>query len=89
MTRHWHRSSHAKKDTHSKYLLQTTVSWDRDDDEANARCMPIWVMKFDVGKWMYSHEVPHKGTGHFMVSQEIGRCDGSERISKDHPENRQ
>ena len=21
---------------------------DRNDDEANARCMPIWVMKFDV-----------------------------------------
>ena len=33
-------------------------------DEANTKCMPILVIKFNVDKWMHSHAVPHKGTRH-------------------------
>ena len=44
---------------------------ERDDDEANARRMPIFVMKFDVGKWMHSHAVPHKGTRHPWGAREL------------------
>ena len=42
-----------------------------DDDEANARCMPILVMQFDVGIWMHSHAVPNKGTSHPWVTRKL------------------
>ena len=53
-----------------------------DDDKANARCMPILVMQFDVGTWMHSDNASVGG-------QEVGGCDGPKRLSKDHLENRQ
>ena len=59
---------------------------ERDDGDANARCMPILVMQFDVGTWMHSHAVPNKGTRHPWGGREVGGCDGSKRLSKDHPE---
>ena len=37
---------------------------ERDDGDANPRCIPILVMQFDVGTWMHSHAVPNKGTRH-------------------------
>ena len=40
---------------------------ERDEGEANTRCMPILVMKFDEGVWMHSHAVSRKGAKHPMA----------------------
>ena len=59
---------------------------ERDDDDANARCMPIFGHEIRCWQMDALSCIPIPRDETPVGSQEVGRCDGSKWLSKDHPD---